>query len=125
MGLRGKPRAEHHPLGSGTGKLCRGCGKPRPLCAFSVKRTAWDGLNPRCKECVAAGERRSRAEVVKMRSRRRERESLVARAHRIAGEIDQIFLDAAAWNARHPDEPIDPDPDGQLARVRSAMAKVR
>lgn len=54
------------------------------------------------------------------------REALVARAHRIAAEIDQIFLDAEAWSARHPDEDaIDPDPDGALAKLRAGMTRVK
>jgi hypothetical protein len=50
------------------------------------------------------------------------RQRLIAEAKRIAREIDQIFLDAEHWNAAHPhEEPIDPDPDGVLRRIRAGL----
>jgi hypothetical protein len=46
---------------------------------------------------------------------RRERDDLIARAAKMAQEIQQIFDDQAHWNRMNPDEPpIDVDQDGLL-----------
>jgi len=52
--------------------------------------------------------------------REAERRELIERAVSIRAEIEQIFAGAAHWNehVRTPfEKPIDPDPDGQLARL--------
>ncbi|MCP3757608.1 endonuclease VII domain-containing protein [Streptomyces sp. TBY4] len=35
-------------------KLCRGCGRQQPLSSFAANRATKDGLQARCRECVAA-----------------------------------------------------------------------
>lgn len=35
-------------------KLCRGCGRDLPLSGFASDRNRGDGLQPRCRDCVAA-----------------------------------------------------------------------
>ena len=75
MGARGKPRAEHHPLGSGIGKVCAGCRKPKPLEKFGTKRAAWDGKTARCLECCAASTARTKVAILTMRRRRLAREA--------------------------------------------------
>jgi hypothetical protein len=47
------------------------------------------------------------------------RESLINRARAARQEIEQIFLDVDHWNRIRPahEAPIDPDPDGALARA--------
>lgn len=50
-------------------------------------------------------------------NRAEERLRLLRENQRIRGKIAQLFRDARHWNATHPEhEPIDPDPDGELAR---------
>jgi hypothetical protein len=52
------------------------------------------------------------------------REQLIDRAKRIRASIEQIFTDAKYWNehVRTPfQEPIDPDPDGELAKWAKAI----
>lgn len=50
------------------------------------------------------------------------REQLVARMRKLRQDIAAIFDDAAYWNRVHPDEePIDPDPDGLMARIATAL----
>lgn len=50
------------------------------------------------------------------------REQLVARMRKLRQDIAAIFDDAEHWNRLHPDEePIDPDPDGLLARIAAAL----
>jgi hypothetical protein len=50
-----------------------------------------------------------------------ERQRLIDEAARILGNINQYFIDVQSWNENtrvrlYPDaEPIDPDPDGQMA----------
>lgn len=57
------------------------------------------------------------------------KESLIADARRIIKNIDQMFIDVRHWNENtrprpYPnDPPIDPDPDGQMARMRAAVQK--
>jgi hypothetical protein len=46
-----------------------------------------------------------------------ERARIVASARRNLAEIESIFEDAAHWNRARPDAPVDPDPDGLLAKV--------
>lgn len=46
---------------------------------------------------------------------------MIARAERIIEEIDQLFIDVDYWNnyvRKPPEPPIDPDPDGELKRIR-------
>lgn len=55
------------------------------------------------------------------------REELISDARRIKTEIDQIFVDAEYWNAnvRKPEMAIvDPDPFGQLTRIRAGIVKM-
>ena len=49
------------------------------------------------------------------------RSQIVAKAERMCAEIKQIFLDYDHWNNIHPEEPIDPDPDGKLKRMLKAL----
>lgn len=48
--------------------------------------------------------------------------SIYDRAHRLANEIAEIVADADRWNRAHPDdEPIEPDPDGQLRATYDSL----
>lgn len=38
--------------------------------------------------------------------------------------IDELFADTAHWNRLHPFEQVNPDPDGQLARMRASAKKL-
>lgn len=52
------------------------------------------------------------------------RHGIVAKARALRDEIHQIFVDTESWNdnARQPDEdPIDPDPDGELSRILQGL----
>ena len=50
------------------------------------------------------------------------RETLLARARHQRQEIAEFFADVAQWNRQHPEEePIDPDPDGQLAEIAARL----
>lgn len=50
------------------------------------------------------------------------RDTLNDQAGSLACEIAELFADAAQWNAAYPDqEPIDPDPNGQLRRIYDAL----
>jgi hypothetical protein len=50
------------------------------------------------------------------------RKQILEEAQRIRTEIDQIVIDAEAWNRHHPSEkPINPDPVGVLARLRKSL----
>jgi hypothetical protein len=50
------------------------------------------------------------------------REELVGRMQKLRQNIRDIFTDAEHWNLTHLDEePIDPDPDGLLARIAAAL----
>lgn len=56
------------------------------------------------------------------------RDRMLARGMRLRLEIEQIFIDCAAWNdnseARQEGaEPIDPDPDGQMRRIADGLDK--
>lgn len=52
------------------------------------------------------------------------RSQIVERLKRLRKEIYQIFLDAQHWNNIHPDEePVNPDPDGKLWRMMTAIDK--
>ena len=56
-----------------------------------------------------------------------ERAALVTRARQQRAEIEQYFADLAHWNAavRRPDEaPIDPDPDGIVARLMQGLDRL-
>lgn len=60
-----------------------------------------------------------------MRAKRKHREQIVAAVRRSLREMDQYFHDVASWNdnskaRRQGCDPIDPDPDGQLSRVRES-----
>jgi hypothetical protein len=47
------------------------------------------------------------------------REQILEEADRIRREIEQVFIDTEYWNSVHPnEEPINPDPDGMLARIK-------
>jgi hypothetical protein len=50
------------------------------------------------------------------------RQAIIKKARNIRKEIAQIFLDAEHWNGTHPnEEPINPDPDGQLKRMTQGL----
>ena len=56
--------------------------------------------------------------------RKAERASLISRARTLRAGIQQIFTDAESWNdnARRPDEePVDPDPFGEMRRLLAAI----
>lgn len=54
-----------------------------------------------------------------------DRASISARALKLRADIQQTFDDAAQWNHTHPQErPIDPDPDGLLARIRDSLDRM-
>jgi hypothetical protein len=54
-----------------------------------------------------------------------ERQRLINEAARIANNIEQQIIDIEYWNSHHPnEEPIDPDPDGQLATWKMRMESV-
>lgn len=51
-----------------------------------------------------------------------ERQRIIDEGARLLREINQMFLDVAHWNQIHPDEvPIDPDPDGRMAKLRHGL----
>lgn len=56
-----------------------------------------------------------------------ERQRLINETARIIGNINQYFTDVAYWNDNtrlrlYPDDPpIDPDPDGQMARWKRGL----
>jgi hypothetical protein len=55
------------------------------------------------------------------------RAALIDRAKKMRAEIQQIFDDAAHWNGRNvpwKGAPIDPDPDGQLARLAASIDRM-
>ena len=55
----------------------------------------------------------------------KDREELVDDLRTLRAQIAQQFLDAAHWNRSHPDkEPIDPDPDGELADLAAQIADI-
>ena len=53
--------------------------------------------------------------------------SIIKDAERSIENVDELFADTAHWNRLHPEEePIDPDPDGEMAAVRRyAEAMIR
>lgn len=53
--------------------------------------------------------------------------SIIRDAERSIANVDQLFADCAHWNRLHPDEePIDADPDGEMAAVKAyAQAMIR
>lgn len=56
-----------------------------------------------------------------------QRSRILQRLQITRGEIEQIFTDIASWNdnARQGDEqPIDPDPDGQLRKMADWIDRV-
>jgi hypothetical protein len=58
------------------------------------------------------------------------RQSILNRANKIIREIEHIFTDAKHWNENtrpllYPDaEPINPDPDGKLARCKQGLEEM-
>ena len=53
------------------------------------------------------------------------REVMIGRWKVQRAKIQQLFDDAAHWNATHPNEPpIDPDEDGALRRLADAIDKM-
>jgi hypothetical protein len=58
-----------------------------------------------------------------------ERQRLINQMAQIINDIDQMFCDAAFWNNEtrprlYPNNaPVDPDPDGFMARVRAGYVK--
>lgn len=56
-----------------------------------------------------------------MAKRGKHREQIVAGVRRSLKDIEQYFVDVASWNdnARKPgEEPIDPDPTGDMGKIR-------
>ena len=50
------------------------------------------------------------------------RAAFVDRQRLLRNDIDALFVDCAAWNRQHPDEPpIVPDPDWLLCRLARAL----
>lgn len=59
----------------------------------------------------------------------RKRGLTIKHARSLLAEIDQIFTDAASWNdnseaRKNGAPPIDPDPDGQLRKIREGLVGV-
>lgn len=54
------------------------------------------------------------------------RARIIENLRALAGRINALFVDAAAWNAsRAPGEaPVEADPDGELTRLRTAIAEL-
>lgn len=55
------------------------------------------------------------------------RDALIQRAKRLRTEIKQIFADAEHWNTHvrtRFEKLIDPDPDGELARMASGLDRM-
>jgi hypothetical protein len=51
-----------------------------------------------------------------------ERQRIINEAARMVNEVEQLFIDMRYWSELHPEEePIDPDPDGRLGRIKRAM----
>lgn len=53
-----------------------------------------------------------------------ERNELIQRACELQKEIERIFADVEHWNAANPDQPINPDPDGELTRHHRALTRM-
>lgn len=52
--------------------------------------------------------------------------SIIRDCERAIKNIDSLFADCAHWNRLHPDELIDPDPDGEMAALkRYAEANIK
>ncbi len=51
------------------------------------------------------------------------RGSLFRRAEEMAKRINELFEDADHWNRIHPDQPIDPDPKGELKNLLEGLEK--
>lgn len=49
------------------------------------------------------------------------RATLITRTRALRAEIQRYCDDAATWNRDHPREQINPDPDGQLARIAAGL----
>jgi hypothetical protein len=55
----------------------------------------------------------------------RDRTAIINRARVLLADIEQTFADAEHWNRVHPySMPIDPDPDGQLARIKAGLVRM-
>jgi hypothetical protein len=55
------------------------------------------------------------------------RARIIHRLRETRAEVEQIFIDTDHWNqcVRKPNEqPIDPDPDGEMRRLSDAIARV-
>ena len=50
-----------------------------------------------------------------------QRTALIERCRKMRAEIHQIFIDTNHWNATHPNEQIDADPDGELSRLADGL----
>ena len=46
------------------------------------------------------------------------------RAIKQLAEINQFFLDIDHWNNEHPNERVNPDPDGQLRMLKRNMETI-
>lgn len=46
------------------------------------------------------------------------------RAKKQIADIDQFFNDIDHWNNEHPNEKVNPDPDGQLRMLRRYMETI-
>ena len=58
-----------------------------------------------------------------------ERADIIRRARMLLAEIEQVFVDVASWNdnaqaRKEGCDPIDPDPDGELGRMRDGLMRL-
>ena len=52
------------------------------------------------------------------------RMSIFIRLKALITDIDMLFADAGHWNNITKEEPIGPDPDGKLKRIRCALVEM-
>lgn len=74
---------------------------------------------------LAAMIRLALARGLRPEQRKQSRSDLLARYVYLAAEIRTVFDQAREWNAAHPDDPIDPDSDGELARCLVTLEEGR
>lgn len=51
------------------------------------------------------------------------RQRIVNRMGKLLKDIEEHFLDAEHWNALNPEERIDPDPGGELERMKATLER--
>lgn len=74
----------------------------------------------RIEEDMYLAEEKGRVVTVKSR----ERADILREAYRMKEEINQIFYDAEHWNISHPEEAINPDPDGALKCLEEGIDRM-